>query len=66
MFSRRVFELLARFDDTVKLMEATLHRTNETSGEPETHPEVKRAALALALAAARALARSLACAQGQR
>lgn len=40
----RVFELLARFDDTVKLMEATLHRTNETSGEPETHPEVKRAA----------------------
>jgi type IV secretion system protein VirD4 len=40
----RVFELLARFDDTVKLMEATLHRKNETSGEPETHPEVKRAA----------------------
>lgn len=40
----RVFELLARFDDTVKLMEATLHRRNETSGEPETHPEVKRAA----------------------
>jgi type IV secretion system protein VirD4 len=40
----RVFELLARFDDTVKLMEATLHRKNEESGEPETHPEVKRAA----------------------
>ncbi|HEX8901785.1 type IV secretory system conjugative DNA transfer family protein [Vitreimonas sp.] len=40
----RVFELLARFDDTVKLMEATLHRKNEASGEPETHPEVKRAA----------------------
>ncbi|MCR6645811.1 MAG: type IV secretory system conjugative DNA transfer family protein [Terricaulis sp.] len=40
----RVFELLARFDDTAKLMEATLHRKNETSGEPETHPEVKRAA----------------------
>lgn len=40
----RVFELLARFDDTVKLMEATLHRKNEDSGEPETHPEVKRAA----------------------
>ncbi len=40
----RVFELLARFDDTIKLMEATLHRKNETSGEPETHPEVKRAA----------------------
>ncbi|MDX2275629.1 MAG: type IV secretory system conjugative DNA transfer family protein [Hyphomonadaceae bacterium] len=40
----RVFELLTRFDDTVKLMEATLHRKNETSGEPETHPEVKRAA----------------------
>ncbi len=40
----RVFELLARFDDTVKLMEATLHRKNETSGKPETHPEVKRAA----------------------
>jgi type IV secretion system protein VirD4 len=40
----RVFELLARFDDTVKLMEATLHRKSETSGEPETHPEVKRAA----------------------
>lgn len=40
----RVFELLARFDDTIKLMEATLHRNNETSGEPETHPEVKRAA----------------------
>ena len=40
----RVFELLARFDDTVKVMEATLHRKNETSGEPETHPEVKRAA----------------------
>ena len=35
---------VARFDDTVKLMEATLHRKNETSGEPETHPEVKRAA----------------------
>ncbi|MEQ1488958.1 MAG: type IV secretory system conjugative DNA transfer family protein [Terricaulis sp.] len=40
----RVFELLARFDDTAKLMEATLHRKNEASGEPETHPEVKRAA----------------------
>jgi len=40
----RVFELLARFDDTVKLMEATLHRKNETTGDPETHPEVKRAA----------------------
>ncbi|MDX2277906.1 MAG: type IV secretory system conjugative DNA transfer family protein [Hyphomonadaceae bacterium] len=40
----RVFELLARFDDTVKLMEATLHRRNEISGEPETHPEVRRAA----------------------
>ncbi|MGE0743553.1 MAG: type IV secretory system conjugative DNA transfer family protein, partial [Hyphomonadaceae bacterium] len=40
----RVFELLARFDDTVKLMEATLHRRNETTGEPETHPEVRRAA----------------------
>lgn len=40
----RVFELLARFDDTVQLMAATLHRNNETSGEPETHPEVQRAA----------------------
>jgi len=40
----RVFELLARFDDTVKLMEATLHRRNQESGEPETHPEVRRAA----------------------
>jgi len=40
----RVFELLARFDDTAKLMEATLHRKNEESGEAETHPEVKRAA----------------------
>lgn len=44
----RVFELLARFDDTVKLMEATLHRRNDTTGEPETHPEVKRAALSYA------------------
>ncbi len=44
----RVFELLARFDDTVKLMEATLHRKNDTTGEPETHPEVKRAALSYA------------------
>lgn len=40
----RVFELLARFDDTVKLMEATLHRLNTTTGEKETHPEVRRAA----------------------
>jgi type IV secretion system protein VirD4 len=40
----RVFELLARFDDTVKLMAATLHRHNQTSGQPETHPEVRRAA----------------------
>ncbi|MDX2277307.1 MAG: type IV secretory system conjugative DNA transfer family protein [Hyphomonadaceae bacterium] len=40
----RVFELLARFDDTVKLMEATLHRLNATTGEKETHPEVRRAA----------------------
>ena len=39
----RVFELLARFDDTVKLMEATLHRLDAT-GNPETHPEVRRAA----------------------
>lgn len=39
----RVFELLARFDDTVKLMEATLHRL-DASGRPETHPEVRRAA----------------------
>lgn len=39
----RVFELLARFDDTVKLMEATLHRLG-VDGKPETHPEVRRAA----------------------
>lgn len=39
----RVFQLLARFDDTVKVMEATLHRPS-ANGEPETHPEVKRAA----------------------
>lgn len=39
----RVFELLARFDDTVKLMEATLHRLG-ADGNPETHPEVRRAA----------------------
>ena len=39
----RVFELLARFDDTVKLMEATLHRLG-ANGNPETHPEVRRAA----------------------
>lgn len=39
----RVFELLARFDDTVKLMEATLHRLG-ADGKPETHPEVRRAA----------------------
>lgn len=39
----RVFELLARFDDTVKLMEATLHRL-AADGNPETHPEVRRAA----------------------
>lgn len=39
----RVFELLARFDDTVKLMEATLHRLG-VDGNPETHPEVRRAA----------------------
>jgi len=39
----RVFELLARFDDTVKLMEATLHRLG-SDGKPETHPEVRRAA----------------------
>jgi type IV secretion system protein VirD4 len=40
----RVFELLARFDETVKLMEATLHRPNPSTGAPETHPEVSRAA----------------------
>ncbi len=40
----RVFELLARFDDTVKLMEASFHRPNAETGEPETHPEVRRAA----------------------
>lgn len=40
----RVFELLARADDAVKLMEATFHRLNEATGKPETHPEVKRAA----------------------
>lgn len=40
----RVFELLARFDDTVKVMEKTLHRANPRTGEPETHPEVLRAA----------------------
>ncbi|MBX9745680.1 MAG: type IV secretory system conjugative DNA transfer family protein, partial [Hyphomonadaceae bacterium] len=39
----RVFELLARFDDTVKLMEATLHRLG-ADGNPETHPEIRRAA----------------------
>lgn len=39
----RVFELLARFDETVKLMEATLHRLG-ADGNPETHPEVRRAA----------------------
>ena len=39
----RVFQLLACFDDTVKLMEATLHRPG-ADGKPETHPEVKRAA----------------------
>ncbi|GAM97350.1 coupling protein VirD4 [alpha proteobacterium U9-1i] len=44
----RVFELLARFDDTVKLMEATLHRKSDVTGEPETHPEVKRAAVSYA------------------
>jgi len=38
-----VFELLERFDDTVKLMEATLHRLG-ADGNPETHPEVRRAA----------------------
>ncbi|MBI3437048.1 MAG: type IV secretory system conjugative DNA transfer family protein [Proteobacteria bacterium] len=43
----RVFELLARFDDTVKLMEATLHRLG-ANGNPETHPEVRRAALSYA------------------
>lgn len=40
----RVFELLARFDDTVKQMEKTLHRINPDTGIPETHPEVLRAA----------------------
>lgn len=40
----RVFELLARFDDTVKAMDATFHRLNATTSEPETHPEVRRAA----------------------
>lgn len=39
----RVFELLAQFDSTAKLMEATLHRRGE-GGAPETHPEVRRAA----------------------
>jgi type IV secretion system protein VirD4 len=40
----RVFELLARFDDTIKAMEATFHRWNPSTSEPETHPEVRRAA----------------------
>jgi type IV secretion system protein VirD4 len=39
-----VFELLARFDDTIKAMEATFHRRNAATSEPETHPEVRRAA----------------------
>lgn len=40
----RVFELLARFDDTVKAMEATFHRLDDATQQPETHPEVRRAA----------------------
>lgn len=39
----RVFELLARFDDTAQAMQTTLHRLGP-NGEPQTHPEVQRAA----------------------